>query len=125
VIACLGYSRAGAGALVFSKQAPDLLSGIGRCLWSLGAAASAGLGSPSRAAHARRPPDRRFAAFCGQLKVDWHFCGELACRHERSFAKHPTITALEHARALKVDRGASAEAPVEVRPLARYDALIA
>jgi hypothetical protein len=26
--------------------------------------------------------------------------GELACRHERSFAKHRTITALEHARAL-------------------------
>jgi hypothetical protein len=25
VIACLGYSRAGAGALIFSKQTPDLL----------------------------------------------------------------------------------------------------
>ena len=36
VIACLGYSRAGAGALVFSKQTPDILWGIGRCLWSLG-----------------------------------------------------------------------------------------
>jgi transposase len=38
VVACLGYSRAGAGALVFSKQTPDLLAGIARCLWSLGAA---------------------------------------------------------------------------------------
>jgi hypothetical protein len=37
VVACLGYSRAGAGALVFSKQTPDLLAGIARCLWSLGA----------------------------------------------------------------------------------------
>jgi hypothetical protein len=33
----LGYSRAGAGALVFSKEAPDLLAGIRRCLWTLGA----------------------------------------------------------------------------------------
>jgi hypothetical protein len=37
VVACLGYSRAGAGALIFSKETPDLLWGIGRCLWSLGA----------------------------------------------------------------------------------------
>ena len=37
VVACLGYSRAGAGALVFSKEAPDVLWGMGRCLWSLGA----------------------------------------------------------------------------------------
>jgi hypothetical protein len=36
VIACLGYSRAGAGALVFSKEIPDLLFGIRRCLWRLG-----------------------------------------------------------------------------------------
>jgi transposase len=37
VVACLGYSRAGAGALVFSKQVEDLLFGIRRCLWTLGA----------------------------------------------------------------------------------------
>ena len=37
VVACLGYSRAGAGALIFSTQIPDLLFGIRRCLWSLGA----------------------------------------------------------------------------------------
>jgi hypothetical protein len=54
--------------------------------------------------------------------------GEIACRHQRSFAKHRTITALEHARALKAGRGDSddiAEPAVEIRPLARYDALIA
>lgn len=50
--------------------------------------------------------------------------GEIACRHTRSFARHRTITALEHARALR-DGRAPAEMPVEVRPLARYDALIA
>ena len=49
---------------------------------------------------------------------------ESACRHQRSFARHRTITALEHARALKELRGAPAEPEVELRPLARYDALI-
>jgi hypothetical protein len=52
--------------------------------------------------------------------------GELACRHRRSFARHRTIAALEHARALRSrDRAAEAAPVVEVRPLARYDQLIA
>jgi hypothetical protein len=52
--------------------------------------------------------------------------GEIACRHPRSFAKHRTITALEHARALKAARGPDDVEPVvEIRPLTRYDALIA
>src|SRR4051812_24795755 len=52
--------------------------------------------------------------------------GELACRHERSFAKHRTITAIEHARALKTQRAERRGEPVvEVRALERYDALIA
>ena len=50
--------------------------------------------------------------------------GELACRHRRSFARHRTITALEHARALRELRGAPPEPEVEQRPLAHYDALI-
>ncbi len=37
VVACLGYSRAGAGALIFSKEAPDVLWGMARCVWALGA----------------------------------------------------------------------------------------
>jgi hypothetical protein len=41
------------------------------------------------------------------------------------FARHRTITALEHARTLKTQRRRPAETPVEVRPLARYDQLIA
>ena len=75
VVACLGYSRAGAGALVFTKQIPDLLAGMRRCLWSLGALPQllvwdrqAGIHG-----HAGRPSDE-FAAFCGQLRVDWCFC---------------------------------------------------
>ena len=44
--------------------------------------------------------------------------GELACRHERTFAKHRTITALEHARALRARHArARAGLEVEVRPL--------
>jgi hypothetical protein len=50
--------------------------------------------------------------------------GELAARHARSFARHRTLTALEHARALRELRGASPEPEVEQRPLSRYDALI-
>jgi hypothetical protein len=52
--------------------------------------------------------------------------GELGCRHQRSFARHRTITALEHARALRAQRGqGDVEASIEIRPLSRYDALIA
>jgi Mu transposase, C-terminal domain len=52
--------------------------------------------------------------------------GELACRHERSFARHRTVIALEHARALKQRRGeADREPEVEIRSLAVYDRLIA
>jgi hypothetical protein len=53
--------------------------------------------------------------------------GELACRHERCFAKNRTITVLEHARALRERRGARGgdEPIVEQRPLSVYDQLIA
>ena len=50
--------------------------------------------------------------------------GELVCRHQRSFARHRALTALEHARALRELRGAPTEPEVETRPLSRYDALI-
>jgi transposase len=254
VVACLGYSRAGAGALILTRQIPDLLLGIARCLWSLGALPRTLVWDRQSGLHARDGrPTEEFAAFCGRLKVGWHFCepadpqakgvvermqdfmersfepgrafaneldfqlqlddwfdtranprhhktlrcrpidrlieerelmaplperppdtdrrwvlrvppdphlrfdtcdysldpamvgrrvearvsdrevlavaldsGELACRHPRSFARHRTITALEHARALKTKReDRRAEPVVEVRPLARYDALIA
>lgn len=50
--------------------------------------------------------------------------GELAARHARSFARHRTITDFGHARVLRAGRE-PAEPEVEIRPLARYDALIA
>jgi transposase len=251
VVCCLGYSRAGAGALVFSKEAPDLLWGIGRCLFSLGALPKTLVWDREGALHAGggRPTDP-YAAFCGQLKVDWFFCepadpqakgaverlqgyaetnfepgrsfanhldfqlqldawfekanarthktlrerpvdrlaeehrvmrplpgrepdsdrrwvlrvppdpylrfdsndysldpalvgrrvqvrvsqrqitasaldtGEVVARHERCFAKHRTLTALDHARTLRARRSGRGEVVVEERALARYDALI-
>jgi transposase len=252
VIACLGYSRAGAGVLVFSRETEDLLAGIAGCLERLGALPRTLVWDRQAGIHGHGGrPTEAFAAFCGALRVDWHFCepadpqakgvverlqgyaetnfepgrafaneldfqdqldtwfarvnarthktlrarpvdrlaseleamaplpaqlpdtarrwtirvapdphlrvdtndysldpalvgrrvevivdqrtvaavaldtGEVACRHARVFARHRTITALEHARAVKAGRDADAETPVEIRPLARYDALIA
>jgi hypothetical protein len=251
VVACLPYSRVGAGTLVFSKEAPDLLFVIGRCLKRLDAVPEALVSDRKGALHGgggRR--SEAFAAFLGQLSLGWRilepcdpqskgaerlqgfietsfepgrrflnelhyqdeldrwFCeranvryhrtlrcrpadrlpeeleamrplpqsmpdldrrfvtritpdpylrvdtndyslepklvgrrlevrvsqrevlaccletGELACRHQRSFARHRTITALEHARALRELRAAPPEPEVDLRPLARYDALI-
>jgi transposase len=253
VVACLGYSRAGAGALIFSKEAVDVLWGMGRCLWSFGALPKRLVWDREGCLHAGGGrPTEAYAAFCGQLPVDWHFCepsdpqakgaverlqgyletnfeparrfanhldyqlqldqwfvkanarthktlrcrpvdrlieeralmrplpghepdtdrrwvvrvppdphlrfdtndysldpnlvgrrvdvratqreiiavaldaGELACRHERVFAKNRTITALEHARTLRERRGepAASEIVVEQRPLSVYDGLI-
>jgi transposase len=247
VVGCLPYSRTGAGALVFSKEAPDLLYGVGECLRKLGGLPGTLVWDREGALHAAGGhPTDVFAAFCGQLGVGRRFLeprdpqskgvverlqgyletsfepgrsfvneldyqeqldrwfderanqrfhrtlrcrpadrlgeelqlmrslperipdvdrrfvtrvaadpyvrvdtcdysldprlvgrrvelrvsqreilavaletGELACRHRRSFARHRTITALEHARALRELRGAPAEPEVETRPLAR------
>ncbi|MDP9434657.1 MAG: IS21 family transposase [Actinomycetota bacterium] len=252
VIACLGFSRAGAGVLVFSRQTEDLLAGVAGCLERLGALPKVLVWDRQAGIHGHGGrPSEAFAAFCGQLKTGWRFCepadpqakgaverlqgyaetnfepgrrfaneldfqdqldawfdkvnarthktlrarpvdrlrdehavmaplpaelpdvarrwtmrvppdphlrfdtndysldpalvgrrvevrvdqrtvtavaldtGELACQHARGFARHRTITAFEHARALKAGRRAPGDPPVEVRPLARYDALIA
>jgi len=71
VTAELCWSRVIAGALIFSKEAPDILWGVARCLSRIGAlpeklvwdreAAIAGGGRPTDA----------FAGFCGQLAVGW------------------------------------------------------
>ena len=74
VVGCLPYSRVGAGTLVFSKEAPDLLYGIGGCLQKLGALPETLVWDREGALHAGggRPTDP-FAAFCGQLGLDWRF----------------------------------------------------
>ena len=73
VVTCeLGWSRAAAGALVFSKQFADLLSGMNRCLDQLGALPETLVWDREGAIHAGGGrPTEAFAAFCGQLAVGW------------------------------------------------------
>jgi len=72
VFCCLPYSRVRAGALVFSREAPDLLYGIGRCLERLGAVPETLVWDREGALHAGggRPSDA-FAAFLGELRLGW------------------------------------------------------
>ena len=72
VTAELGYSRAIAGALVFSKEAPDLIYGMSRCLVGLGALPETLVWDREGAIHAGggRPTDA-FAGFCGEMAVGW------------------------------------------------------
>ena len=71
---CLGYSRAGAGALIFAKQAPDILWGMGRCLAKLGALPETAVWDREGAIAPRGKPTDAFAAFCGALPVGWSIC---------------------------------------------------
>jgi transposase len=72
VTAELCWSRAIAGALIFSKQATDVLWALGRCLERIGALPDKLVWDREGAIHAGggRPTDE-FAAFCGQLGVGW------------------------------------------------------
>ncbi|MGD9737758.1 MAG: IS21 family transposase [Solirubrobacterales bacterium] len=75
VVTCaLGYSRAGAGALIFAKQAPDILWGMGRCLAELGALPETVVWDREAAIAPRGRPSDAFAAFCGALPVGWSIC---------------------------------------------------
>lgn len=75
VVTCaLGYSRAGAGALIFARQAPDILWGTGRCLTELGALPETVVWDRESAIAPRGRPTEPFAAFCGALPVGWSIC---------------------------------------------------
>jgi transposase len=75
VIACLGFSRAGAGVLIFSRETPDLLAGIAGCLARLGGLPRTLVWDRQAGIHGHGGrPTEAFAAFCGQLRVGWHFC---------------------------------------------------
>jgi transposase-like protein len=72
VVTCeLGWSRAGAGALVFSKQAPDLLWGMAHCLAFLGALPETAVWDREAAIAPKGRPTEAFAAFCGALALGW------------------------------------------------------
>jgi hypothetical protein len=72
ITSCSGYSRAGAGALVFSKEAPDVLWGMARCPAKLGALPRKAVWDREGAIHAGggRPTDA-FARLCGRLGLGW------------------------------------------------------
>jgi transposase len=75
VIACLGYSRAGAGVLVFSTRVEDLLAGVAGCLERLGGLPQVLLWDRQAGIHGHGGrPSETFAAFCGHLRVGWRFC---------------------------------------------------
>jgi transposase len=72
VTAELGYSRAVAAALVFSKETPDLIYGMNRCLGRLGALPETLVWDREGAIHAGGgQPTDAFAGFCGALRVGW------------------------------------------------------
>jgi transposase len=73
VVTCeLPYSRAFAGALVFSKEWEDIAWGMNRCLKRLGALPEKLVWDREGAIHrGGGRPTEAFAAFCGQLNLGW------------------------------------------------------
>ncbi len=60
-----------AGSLVFSKEAPDILWGVGRGLGRLGVLPEKLVWDREAAIAAGGRPTGEFASFCGQLQVGW------------------------------------------------------
>jgi transcriptional regulator with XRE-family HTH domain len=63
------WSRAFAGTLIFSKQAPDILAGLARNLQLLGVRAEKLVWDRESAIAGRGRPTEAFLSFCGQLEV--------------------------------------------------------
>ena len=81
VVAAMGYSRFGAGALVFSKEAPDVLWGMCRCVWRIGALPRRLVVDREGCLHAGGGrPTEEFASFCGQLSVGWRILDPGDCQ---------------------------------------------
>ncbi|MGB9183436.1 MAG: IS21 family transposase [Solirubrobacteraceae bacterium] len=72
VVTCeVCWSRAIAGTLIFSKEAPDILWGLARNLSRLGALPEKLVWDREAAIAAGGRPTEPFASFCGQLEVGW------------------------------------------------------
>lgn len=72
VVTCeVCWSRAIAGSLIFSKEAPDILWGLARNLSRLGGLPEKLVWDRESAIAAGGRPTAAFAAFCGQLEVGW------------------------------------------------------
>jgi len=72
VVTCeVCWSRAIAGTLIFSKEAPDILWALARNLRRLGALPEKLVWDRESAIAAGGRPTEPFAAFCGQLELGW------------------------------------------------------
>jgi transposase len=72
VVTCeVCWSRVIVGTLIFSKEAPDILWGLGRNLRRLGALPEKLVWDRESAIAAGGRPTSAFAAFCGALEVGW------------------------------------------------------
>jgi transposase len=81
VVGALGYSRFGAGALVFSKEAPDVLWGMWRCVGRIGVLPERLVVDREGCLHAGGGrPTEEFASFCGQLSVGWRILDPGDCQ---------------------------------------------
>jgi transposase len=67
----LPYSRAFAGALVFSKEFPDIAFGMTRCLARLGTLPAKLVWDREGAIAPKGRPTEDFLAFCGRLALGW------------------------------------------------------
>ena len=66
------WSRVIAGSVILSKEPPDILWGLGRCLGRLGVLPQKLVWDREGAIHAGGGrPTEAFAAFCGQLGIGW------------------------------------------------------
>jgi transposase len=74
VTSALGFSRAGAGALIFAKQAPDVLWGMGSLPGQAGRSSpDRGLG-PRGGNRSQGKVHRCLRCLCGALPVGWSIC---------------------------------------------------
>jgi transposase len=72
IVTCeLPYSRAFAGALVFSKEFPDIAFGMVRCLARLGALPAKLVWDREGAIAPKGRPTQEFLGFCGSLPLGW------------------------------------------------------
>jgi hypothetical protein len=65
------WSRAFAGTLVFSKEAPDILAGLARSITRLGVRPEKLVWDRESAIAGRGKPSEAFLSFCGQLQAGW------------------------------------------------------
>jgi hypothetical protein len=75
VVCALGFSRARAGTLSLSTEAPDILAALWRSIGRLGALPATLVTAREGSLYAGGGrPSEPFARFCGQLRVGWRSC---------------------------------------------------